>query len=125
MAGGAKLKLHDTLRYLYQFIRPMNKPFNVANHISYQDGSVVSREISKGSGGTITLFAFDAGQGLSEHKTPFEAFVHVIDGEAEITVGGSKHTVKTGEMIHMPANVPHALQAASRFKMLLVMMRKT
>jgi quercetin dioxygenase-like cupin family protein len=103
----------------------MDKPFIVANHIAYQEGSVVSREISKGSGGTITLFAFDAGQGLSEHKTPFDAFAHVVDGEAEITVGGTKYTVKAGEMIHMPANVPHALQAVSRFKMMLVMMRKT
>lgn len=103
----------------------MDKPFNIANHIAYQEGSVVSREISKGSGGTITLFAFDAGQGLSEHKTPFEAFALVIDGEAEITVGGAKHTVKAGEMVHMPADVPHALQAPIRFKMMLIMMKKS
>lgn len=91
--------------------------------IKYQEGSVVSKEVFKNQAGTITLFAFGQGQGLSEHKTPFDALVHVIDGEAEITVSGKLNTVKAGEMLLMPANHPHSLKAVKRFKMLLTMMR--
>lgn len=97
--------------------------FSLRRYIQYQEGSVVSREIFKNAGGTITLFAFAQGQGLSEHKTPFDAFVQVIDGEAEITVSGKTASVKAGEMLHMPANQPHALKAVKRFKMLLTMLR--
>ena len=99
------------------------KPFIPTNSVSYQEGSVVSRELFRNESGTLTLFAFDAGQGLSEHKTPFEAFVTLLEGEAEITVAGVKHIVKTGEMLHMPAQKPHALKATKRFKMVLLMMK--
>ncbi len=91
--------------------------------IAYQDGAVVSREITAKDTGTITLFAFDRGQGLSEHTAPFDAFVFVAEGRVEITIQGKPHTLGPGEMIVMPANVPHALKALERFKMLLVMIR--
>jgi quercetin dioxygenase-like cupin family protein len=91
--------------------------------IAYQAGSVVSREIVSRPTGTATLFAFDAGQGLSEHTAPFDAMVYVLDGEVEITISGKKHPLKTGDMIVMPANEPHALKALTTFKMLLVMIR--
>ena len=89
----------------------------------YQDGSVVSRSVLKRSGGTITLFAFDTGQGLSEHTAPFDAVAHVLEGEAEITIAGTAVQVGAGEMVLMPANQPHALNARTRFKMLLTMIR--
>ena len=90
----------------------------------YQECSVVSREIIKKDIGTVTIFAFDKGQGLSEHSAPFDAFVQVIDGEAEITLAGQAHTVSKGQMIIMPGNVPHALQAVnSPFKMILTMIK--
>jgi len=91
--------------------------------VAYQTGAVVSREIVKGGGGTVTAFAFDEGQGLSEHTAPFDALVQVIDGSAEITVGGKPHAVAAGEMILMPAKAPHALKAVEKFKMILVMIR--
>lgn len=102
----------------------MSKVFGLVNHIEYQPGSVVSREILKTESGSVTLFAFDKGQGLSEHTTPFEAMVYVFDGEAEITVGGKTQMVKTGEMVAMPANQPHALKAKKSFKMLLTMIKR-
>ncbi|MFC1908061.1 cupin domain-containing protein [Chloroflexota bacterium] len=91
--------------------------------VEYQEGSVVSRTLIDKKIGTITLFAFDKGQGLSEHKAPFDAFVCVLDGEAEIVISGKTHNVDTGGMIIMPANKPHALKALGRFKMMLVMIR--
>ena len=91
--------------------------------IEYQDGAVVSKEILKTASGTVTVFAFDAGQGLSEHTAPFEVLVNVIDGEAEVTILGTAHTLSEGQMIILPANQPHALKAIKRFKMLLVMLR--
>jgi quercetin dioxygenase-like cupin family protein len=99
------------------------KVINVKGLVEYQAGSVVSREIIRQKTGTVTLFAFDKGQGLSEHTAPFDAFVHVLDGEAEISIAGKPHLLKAGEMIIMPAGQPHALKAAERFKMLLVMIR--
>ncbi len=93
--------------------------------VDYQAGSVVSREIVKKKTGSVTAFAFDKGEGLSEHTAPFDALVHVLDGNAGITIGGTPHTVGQGEMILMPANIPHALKAVERFKMLLVMIRDT
>ncbi len=89
----------------------------------YQAGSIVSRTIIDKSTGTLTLFAFDEGQGLSEHTAPFDALVYIIDGEAEITISGKSIQVKQGEMIIMPANQPHALKASHRFKMMLVMIK--
>src|SRR4030042_1851872 len=91
--------------------------------VGYQDGSVVSREIVSKPTGTVTLFAFDAGQGLSEHTAPFDALVYVFDGEAEITISGKPFQVKEGEAIVMPANQPHALKAINKFKMMLTMIR--
>lgn len=95
----------------------------ISNLIDYQDGSVVSREIIRKETGTVTLFAFDRGQGLSEHTAPFDAMVQVIDGEAEVTISGEKHRLVAGEMIIMPAEKPHAVMAVKPFKMLLTMIR--
>jgi quercetin dioxygenase-like cupin family protein len=91
--------------------------------IGYQTGSVVSREIISRATGTVTLFAFDAGQGLSEHTAPFDAMVSVLDGQVDITIAGTKNSLKAGDMIIMPANQPHALKALTQFKMLLVMIK--
>ena len=91
--------------------------------VSYQEGSVVSKTIVDKKVGTVTLFAFDKGQGLSEHTAPYDAIVQLIDGEAEITVSGKAQRVSKGEMIILPANEPHALVAVERFKMLLIMIR--
>jgi len=91
--------------------------------LEYQDSSIVSRVLLKNKGGTVTLFAFDMGEGLSEHTAPFEALVFVIDGEAEVEIAGRAYTVRTGETITLPANIPHAVKAATRSKMLLTMIR--
>jgi quercetin dioxygenase-like cupin family protein len=91
--------------------------------VSYADGSVVSRTLKKNEGGTVTLFSFDTGQGLSEHSAPFDAIVQILDGEAELTIGGKTITAVAGEMVIMPANIPHALEAKKRFKMMLIMVK--
>jgi quercetin dioxygenase-like cupin family protein len=91
--------------------------------VEYQDGAVVSREVMKKPSGSVTVFAFDEGQGLSEHTAPFDAFVFVLEGEAEITISGKAHRLNGGEMILMPAGQPHALKAIQRFKMILTMIR--
>jgi quercetin dioxygenase-like cupin family protein len=95
----------------------------MADLVNYQEGSVVSRTIVSKKTGTVTLFAFAEGQGLSEHKTPFDALVHVLDGEVEITISGKPFRLKKGEMIIMPADEPHALKSITRFKMILTMIR--
>ena len=95
----------------------------LADLVSYQDGAVVSRTLLHRPSGTITLFAFDEGQGLSEHTTPCDAVVQVVDGQAQITIAGTPLVVSSGDMVLMPASQPHALHAATRFKMLLTMMR--
>ncbi len=97
------------------------KPHNLESLINYQEGSVVSREIVSTKHTTVTLFAFAQGQGLSEHSTPFTAMVKIIDGRANITIGGKLHSVKKGELIIMPANTPHSLKAQEAFKMVLTM----
>jgi quercetin dioxygenase-like cupin family protein len=91
--------------------------------INYQGGSIVSREIIRKSTGTITLFAFDKGQGLSEHTASFDALVHIIDGEAEVTIAGQSYRLEQGQMVILPANKTHSLKALSKFKMLLVMIK--
>ena len=96
---------------------------NLADLIAYQEGSVVSRTLIDKKVGTITVFAFAEGQRLSEHTVPFDAFVQVIDGAAEITIAGVAHAVNAGQMIIMPADQPHAVKAVKQFKMLLVMIR--
>jgi quercetin dioxygenase-like cupin family protein len=96
----------------------------LAGLVNFQDGAIVSREIVSQPNGTVTAFAFDAGEQLSEHTAPFDAMAIDLDGEADITIGGKVNRVKPGEMIIMPAAVPHALKAVTRFKMLLVMIKK-
>jgi quercetin dioxygenase-like cupin family protein len=96
---------------------------NLKDMVAYQDGSIVSKEIIKKSTGTVTIFAFDQGQGLSEHTAPFDAMVQIVDGEAEIIISGESHHLKEGETIIMPAGKPHALKALTKFKMMLVMIK--
>jgi quercetin dioxygenase-like cupin family protein len=91
--------------------------------VEYSENSVVSKQLIKAQTGNITLFAFDKGEGLSEHSAPFDAFVQLLDGKAEITIGGVVNPVSRGEFIIMPANIPHALKAVEKFKMMLVMIR--
>ena len=101
-----------------------SKALDIENLVQYEKDSVVSREVIKKELGTVTFFAFDQGQGLSEHSAPFDAMVQIIDGEAEITISGVKNTVKKGEIIIMPANEPHALQAVNApYKMILTMIK--
>ena len=99
------------------------KVSNMKELVTYQDGSVVSKEIIKKATGTVTIFAFDRDQGLSEHTAPFDALVYILDGEAEIIISGEPHHLKEGEMIIMPGGKSHALRAPKRFKMMLVMVR--
>jgi quercetin dioxygenase-like cupin family protein len=103
---------------------PAARPLRIAEEIAYAPGSVVSRTIARGRAGSLTLFAFDAGEELSEHTAPFDAFVEVLDGAVELTIGGERVTARTGETVRMPAGVPHAVRAAERFKMLLSMIRE-
>jgi len=91
--------------------------------LQYQDGSIVSRVLLKNKGGTVTLFAFDTGEGLSEHTAPFDALVVVTDGEAEVEIAGESFKVRQGETIILPANQPHAVKATTKFKMILIMIR--
>ncbi len=91
--------------------------------VSYQEGSVVSKTLIDKKIGTVTMFSFGAGQGLSEHTAPFDAFVQVVDGEAQVTIDGTPQTVTAGQIIIMPANIPHELKAVKPFKMLLIMIR--
>ncbi len=91
--------------------------------VSYQEGAVVSRTILDKNAGTVTLFAFDAGEGLSEHTAPYDAMVAILDGEAEVKIAGETFLLREGDTIIMPADVPHALKAVERFKMLLVMIK--
>lgn len=102
----------------------VGKAMRTDEMVEYQEGSVVSRTLIDKKVGTVTLFAFGRGQGLSEHTTPYDAMVMVLDGEAKITISGQDHTVSEGEMIIMPANEPHALRAEEPFKMALVMIRE-
>ncbi|MFN8006314.1 MAG: cupin domain-containing protein [Terriglobia bacterium] len=96
---------------------------NAAGWVAYQEGAVVSREILKRKTGTVTLFAFDQGQGISEHTTPFDALVFVLEGHVEIRISGQPFHLQAGQMILMPADLPHALQAVTRFKMILTLIR--
>jgi len=102
---------------------PIAEAVRLTDTVNYQEGAVVSRQILKREKGNVTLFAFDAGQGLTEHTAPFDALVQVIDGEAEITISGKPIRTKAGEAVLMPAQEPHALKAITRFKMVLTMIR--
>jgi quercetin dioxygenase-like cupin family protein len=95
----------------------------LAELLQYQEGSIVSRVLLKNKGGTVTLFAFDVGEGLSEHTAPFDALVVVTDGEADVEIAGESLKLRQGETIILPANQPHAVRAATKFKMLLIMIR--
>jgi quercetin dioxygenase-like cupin family protein len=102
---------------------PKSEILHLAELVTYQDGSVVSRQITKADAGNVTLFAFDKDQELSEHTAPFDPLAHILDGSAEIKISGKTFQLETGDAIIMPANEPHALRANSRFKMLLTMIR--
>jgi quercetin dioxygenase-like cupin family protein len=102
---------------------PKSEILNLVELVNYQDGSVVSRQITKADAGNVTLFAFDQDQELSEHTAPFDALVHILDGRAEIRISGKPFDLQTGEAIIMPADEPHALKALTPFKMLLTMIR--
>ena len=102
---------------------PMAQEMNLAGMVAYQEGSVVSRTLIDKKVGTVTLFAFAVGQGLSEHTAPFDAMVYILDGEADVSISGKPYHLKNGDMLIMPANKPHALKATRAFKMLLVMVR--
>lgn len=99
------------------------KALELAKHIGYRKDSIVSKTLLERRGGSLTLFAFDAGQGLSEHTAPFDATVQVLDGTAELVIGGKPVTCKAGQCVIMPARVPHAVRAVEPFKMLLIMIR--
>lgn len=98
--------------------------FAVAESVSYSAQAVVSKAVLKKETGNVTLFAFEKGEGLSEHTAPFDAMVHILDGTAEIKIGGNPHILKAGEAIIMPANIAHALKAIDRFKMMLIMIKE-
>jgi len=102
---------------------PTGEVLDLMDLVEYAHGSIVSRTIAENKAGTLTLFAFDAGQGLSEHSTPFDAVVQILDGEAELTIGGKTVHAVAGQLVIMPADVPHAVTARQRFKMLLTMLR--
>lgn len=100
-----------------------SQALDLASLVEYQDGAVVSRTLVKKDQGTVTLFAFDKGEGLSEHTTPFDALVQILEGEALITISGKPIRASAGQLVIMPADEPHALHAQDRFKMMLVMVR--
>ena len=99
------------------------KAYNIVDLVSYQEGAVVSRTLIDKKNGTVTLFAFDSGEGLSEHTAPFDALVFLIEGEGEVRISDKKVQLREGEMVVLPANQPHSLNAINRFKMLLTMIK--
>jgi quercetin dioxygenase-like cupin family protein len=101
----------------------MDRPAALADLVAYQAGSVVSQTLVKARTGTVTVFAFDAGEGLSEHEAPFDALLFVVEGRATVRIGGEDHAMSGGQIVRLPAGVPHAVQAVDRFKMLLIMIR--
>lgn len=103
---------------------PKGQKFSFVNEVEYSSGGIVSKNVLKRLTGNISLFAFDKGEGLSEHTAPFDAIVQVIEGKARIIIGGNPHDLVAGETIIMPANIPHALQATERFKMVLTMIKE-
>lgn len=103
--------------------KELTQALDLEHMVDYQDGSIVSRTLINKDGGTVTLFSFDQGEGLSEHTTPFDAIVYIFDGEAEIMISQKQHILTKGQMILMPANEPHALKALKKFKMMLIMVK--
>ena len=125
-----KGRMEDTMAEIFDSVdqaakQPKKEPeiVSMAELVEYQDGSVVSKQIIKRGAGTVTIFAFDEGEGLSEHTAPFDALVQVLDGEVRIKISGKPYDVKAGEMIILPVDEPHSLKALTRFKMLLTMIR--
>ncbi|MDH3427210.1 MAG: cupin domain-containing protein [Gemmatimonadota bacterium] len=104
--------------------RGFQAPTDLVDAVAYQEGAIVSQAIVKAGGGTVTLFAFDAGEGLSEHTAPYDALVLALDGSATVSVAGASHRLNDGQIVLLPANIPHAVAADQRFKMLLIMMRQ-
>lgn len=102
---------------------PIARPTSLADLVDYQAGSVVSRVLLRNAGGTMTLFAFAEGEGLTEHATPHDATVHVLEGDVRVNVGGEDYDVREGEILHLPASVPHALHGERAFKMLLTILK--
>lgn len=102
----------------------LSRTYRLEDLVDYSDGSVISRTIAKTKTATVTLFSFDAGQALSEHSAPFDAIVQILDGEVELVIGGKSIISKKGDLVIMPANIPHAVNAVTRFKMLLTMLRE-
>ena len=130
MVSGSKLERRGGINFTME--RDNNKtntpnlserPSRLESLVNIQEGTVVSRTIIEKKTGTVTLFSFAQGQGLSEHTAPFDALVYLVEGEAEVTISGKPHRLKSGEIIIMPANEPHALKAITEFKMLLVMIK--
>jgi quercetin dioxygenase-like cupin family protein len=117
------MSLHGQQRGNEEMVNLIGQAQELSALVSYQDGAVVSKEIIKKKEGTVTVFAFDKGQGLSEHTAPFDALVYVVDGKVEITIDGKPSNLKAGDMVIMPANKPHALKAIEQFKMMLIMIR--
>jgi len=99
------------------------KPLKLAQSVAYAEGAIVSKTLLNKKTGTLTLFAFDTGQGLSEHTSPYDATVHVLEGTSTLTIGGATVPAEAGDLVIMPANIPHDVQAEERFKMLLIMIR--
>jgi quercetin dioxygenase-like cupin family protein len=114
------VKIHEVIEVFMELI---GNALTLSELVSYQEGSVVSKTLIDKKIGTLTMFSFGAGQGLSEHTAPFDAVVQVVDGEAEVIINGEPQTVSSGQMIIMPANIPHELKAVKPFKMLLTMIR--
>ncbi|BBD09856.1 cupin domain-containing protein [Desulfovibrio ferrophilus] len=102
---------------------PFSEALDIGALVDYEEGRVVSRTLAQKPTVNVTLFAFDSGEGISSHSSPGDAFVHILDGEAQVTVGGLTHTVSAGQCIAMPANVPHGLEAEKQFKMMLVVVK--
>ncbi len=111
------------MEFTYNKQKPMVEKQNFSELIAYAPGSVVSKQLIKKDSGNVTLFAFDKGEGLSEHTAPFDALVQVLHGQVEILIGGEPYVLETGESIIMPAGIPHALKAVKQFKMLLTMIK--
>jgi|SRR5450759_4405067 len=116
--------MQETKKVEHPVGMPAGEVLDLSSLVAYQEGSIVSRTLAKRNGGTVTLFAFEAEQALSEHTAPFDAIVQVLDGDAELTIGGKKVFPRVGQAVLMPANVPHAVYAVRRFKMLLTMVRE-
>jgi len=102
-----------------------DRPYVLRELVRYQDHAIVSQTLVKAKAGTVTVFAFDAGEGLSEHTAPFDALIYALEGDATITIGSSAHTLASGQIIRLPANVPHSVHALTRCKLLLIMIRES